>query len=110
MRSGLRALSIGTAASLALCSGGTTFADEWPTYGRDPGGSRYSPLTQITPENVGQLRTAWTFHTGDISDGANGANPSGFETTPLLIDGRLCLTTPFNRIIALDPATGRQLW
>lgn len=85
-------------------------ADEWPSYGRDPGGTRYAPLTQITPDNVRQLRAAWTFHTGDTSDGSNGSTKSGFETTPLVIDGRLYLTTPFNRVIALDPATGRQLW
>lgn len=86
------------------------FADEWDSYGRDPGGTRYSPLTQITPATVNKLRVAWTFHTGDLSDGSNGLNRSGFETTPLLIDGRLYLTTPFNRVIALDPTAGRQLW
>jgi quinoprotein glucose dehydrogenase len=94
----------------ALAVSGCTLADEWPFYGRDPQGTRYSPLAQITPGNVARLRVAWTFHTGDISDGSHGANRSGFENTPLLIDGRLFLTTPFNRVIALDPATGRQLW
>lgn len=89
---------------------GNAIADEWPSYGRDPGGTRFSPLTQITPENVRRLRPVWTFHTGDISDGKDGGPRSGFETTPLLIDGRLFLTTPFNRVIALDPATGTRLW
>jgi quinoprotein glucose dehydrogenase len=88
----------------------TASADEWPVYGRDLGGTRYSPLTQLSPANVGRLQVAWTFNTGDMSDGSNGMRRSGFETTPLLIDGRLYLTTPFNRVIALDPATGRQLW
>ena len=85
-------------------------ADEWPYYGRDPGGTRFSPLTGITPANVAGLKPAWTFHTGDIADGKSGSVRSGFETTPLLIDGRLYLTTPFNRVVALDPATGRELW
>jgi quinoprotein glucose dehydrogenase len=85
-------------------------ADEWVAYGRDLGSTRYSPLTQITPDNVAQLKPVWTFHTGDISDGRNGNVRSGFETTPLLLDGHLYLTTPFNRVIALDPVTGRQLW
>jgi quinoprotein glucose dehydrogenase len=71
---------------------------------------RYSPLRQINRENVRQLRQAWVFHTGDISDGKGPVKRSGFETTPILADGRLYLTTPFNRIIALDPETGRQLW
>src|SRR5437879_11264210 len=44
-------------------------ADSWPCYGHDAGGMRYSPLTQINRENVSQLKVAWTFHTGDISEG-----------------------------------------
>jgi quinoprotein glucose dehydrogenase len=84
--------------------------DDWPVYGHDPGGMRYSPLTQITRENVAQLKVAWTFHTGDISDGSGGRKRSGFETTPILVDGTLYLTTGFNRVIALDPETGKQRW
>jgi quinoprotein glucose dehydrogenase len=83
---------------------------EWPTYGNDPGGMRYSPLAQINRENVSKLKVAWMFQTGDISDGKGRRKRSGFETTPLLIDGLLYLTTPFNRVIALDPRTGVQRW
>src|ERR1700726_3181855 len=83
---------------------------DWPYYGRDAGGMRYSPLTQINRENVSRLKVAWTFHTGDISDGHGRSKRSGFETTPLLVDGTLYLTTPFNRMIALDPGTGKQRW
>jgi quinoprotein glucose dehydrogenase len=100
-------LGAGVVALAASCN---AIADEWSAYGRDSGGTRYSPLTQITPDNVGKLQTAWTFHTGDVSDGSTGFRRSGFETTPLVMDGRLYLTTPFNRVIALDPVTGRQLW
>ncbi|HKQ11230.1 MAG TPA: pyrroloquinoline quinone-dependent dehydrogenase [Rhizomicrobium sp.] len=82
----------------------------WPHYGGDPGGTRFSPARQITPGNAAGLVQAWTFHTGDIADGKNGQPRSGFETTPLLIDGRLYLTTPFNRVIALNPITGQQIW
>ena len=85
-------------------------ADDWPVYGHDAGGMRYSPLTQINRENVAQLKVAWTFHTGDISDGSGGRKRSGFETTPILVDGTLYLTTGFNRVIALDPETGKQRW
>lgn len=84
--------------------------DEWPYYGHDSGGMRYSSLTQINRENVSKLKVAWTFHTGDISDGSHDRKRSGFETTPLLVDGTLYLTTPFNRVIALDPQTGTQRW
>lgn len=86
-------------------------ADEWSAYGRDPQGTRFSPLTQINAANVANLKPAWTFHTGDISDGkTRGVPRSGFETTALFLDGRLYVTTPFNRIIALDPTSGKELW
>ena len=84
--------------------------DDWAYYGHDAGGMRYSPLTQIDRGNVAQLKVAWTFHTGDVSDGHGKMKRSGFETTPLLIDNTLYLTTPFNRVIALDPETGAQRW
>ena len=99
------------AATLAGAASKAAQADEWGAYGRDLQGTRFSPLTQISPANVAGLKPAWTFHTGDISDGkTRGVPRSGFETTPLMLDGRLYLTTPFNRVIALDPATGQQLW
>jgi quinoprotein glucose dehydrogenase len=83
---------------------------DWPAYGNDPGGMRHSTLSQINRENVAKLKVAWVFHTGDISNGQDGRKQSGFETTPILVDGRLYLTTPFNRVIALDPVTGNQVW
>ena len=79
---------------------------DWASYGHDAGGMRYSPLTQITRANVSRLAVAWTYHTGDMSDGKNGTPRSGFETTPIVVDGTLYLTTGFNRVIALDPETG----
>ena len=110
IRCGLSGLVLGAATVAALAASPEAGADDWPSYGRDLNGTRYSPLSKITTTNVSQLKTAWTFHTGDVSDGSNGGKRSGFATTPLLMDGRLYLTTPFNRVIALDPATGRQLW
>lgn len=83
----------------------------WPDYGNDKGGSRYSPLTQITPQNVKYLKKAWEYHTGDVSDGKGAIkSTSAFEATPILNDGRLYLPSPFNRVIALDPETGREIW
>ena len=83
---------------------------DWPYYGHDAGGMRYSPLKQINRENVATLKVAWTFHVGDISDGTGGKKRSGLETTPILVDDTLYLTTAFNRVIALDPETGKQRW
>jgi quinoprotein glucose dehydrogenase len=71
---------------------------------------RYSALTQINRDNVSKLKVAWTFHTGDIADGGHSRRRSGFEATPIVVDGTLYFTTPFNRVIALDPATGAQRW
>jgi quinoprotein glucose dehydrogenase len=109
MRVSIRTIMLGAAAATMVT--GAAQADEWSAYGRDLAGTRFSPLTQITPANVAKLQPAWTFHTGDISDGkTRGVPRSGFETTPLVLDGKMFLTTPFNRVIALDPTTGRQLW
>ena len=84
--------------------------DQWPAYGHDAGGMRHSPLTQITRANVSRLKVAWIHRTGDLSEGTDGRRRSGFETTPIVIDGTLYLTTPFNRVIALDPETGARRW
>lgn len=104
--------------AICLLSSHLTIAQEtsirdgdWPAYGRDQGGSRYSPLEQINPANVKQLKVAWTYRTGDVSDGQKTAGvESAFEATPILVDGTLYLSTPFNRVIALDPETGAERW
>jgi quinoprotein glucose dehydrogenase len=85
-------------------------AQEWPAYGGDVGGSRYSAARQITKENVGRLAVAWTYHTGEAERRGEAFKRSAFEVTPILADGRLVLCTPFDRVVALDPATGRELW
>jgi quinoprotein glucose dehydrogenase len=94
----------------ALACRAASPVDDWPYYGHDAGGMRYSPLAQINRDNVARVKVAWVFHTGDISDGQHGRKRSGFETTPIMVDGALFLTTPFNRVIALDPETGTRLW
>jgi quinoprotein glucose dehydrogenase len=71
---------------------------------------RYSPLKQINAGNVAKLKVAWTFNTGDVSDGTTLPVRSAFEATPLIHDGVMYVTTPFCRLIALDPETGKQIW
>jgi quinoprotein glucose dehydrogenase len=117
-------------------------AKEWPTYGHDPGGMRFSPLTQITPANVAQLKTAWVYHmkpagvlapvaaeargprapvgdepmpAGSVSGRGRGRgfNPNGFRPsgdTPIVIDGIMYLATPYSRVVAVEPTTGKELW
>ncbi|MCC6241681.1 MAG: pyrroloquinoline quinone-dependent dehydrogenase [Gemmatimonadaceae bacterium] len=82
-----------------------TAATEWPAYGGDHGGTRFSPLTQVHRANVASLTTAWTFHTGETLPGSR-----SFEATPILVDGTLFLSTPLGKVIALDPVTGRERW
>jgi quinoprotein glucose dehydrogenase len=89
----------------------TLSVTDWPAYGGDLGGQRHSSLEIITPVNVGSLAPAWTYHHGDVSDG-RGDVPSttAFQNTPILVGDTLYLCTPFNRVIALDPATGAERW
>lgn len=103
------------AVSLA-CAGCLLFADEasqeagdWPTFGHDPGGQRYSPLAIIDRSNVSVLKVAWTFRTGDAYQPQK-SKPTAFETTPLYVDGTLYVGTPLGRVIALDPVSGSQRW
>src|SRR6516164_11494418 len=80
-------------------------------YGYDQGGSRFAPLDQITPGNVGQLISAWTYHTGDLKSRAPDVlKRSKFEVTPILVGDKLVACTAFNAVIALDPGDGRELW
>ena len=83
----------------------------WPSYGGNENASRYSPLEEITPENVEDLEVAWTYHHGDMDDGSGGALlPTSFQNTPIVVDDTLYFCTPFNRVIALDADTGEERW
>jgi quinoprotein glucose dehydrogenase len=82
----------------------------WPAYGDDPGGSRFSSLDQIKRSNVAQLMQAWVYHTGALQPESELNKKAAFESTPILVQGKLYLSTPFNQVIALDPATGKELW
>ena len=126
---------------------------DWPTYGHDPGGQRYSPLKQIDPANVSKLKVAWVYHmrpsnapavmtpacTGrsnckwlgegvpDVSNSPNagairsqaaeGILPSrrasrfvSSEMTPIIAGGLMYLSSPYRKIVALDPVTGKEVW
>lgn len=131
-------------------------AKEWPTYGHDSGGMRYSPLTQINVSNVNSLAVAWTYHMkpadyvppagrgpggrgrgsrgGPAAGGAPSGGPgadavtaqaaqegvggfgrggTGFavsEVTPLVVNGVMYIGTPYGRVTALDPTTGKEIW
>jgi len=82
----------------------------WRAFGGDASGTKYSPLDQIHKKNVTGLREAWVYDTGDVSDGTTYPTRSAFEATPLVVDGVMYVSTPFCRLIALDPETGAKLW
>jgi quinoprotein glucose dehydrogenase len=84
---------------------------EWRAYGRDALGSRWSPLSEITRENVARLQPAWTYHTRETAPDFSGRRKNrSLEVTPLVVDGRMFVSTPLGRVMALDPETGRELW
>ncbi|HEX5027038.1 MAG TPA: pyrroloquinoline quinone-dependent dehydrogenase [Agriterribacter sp.] len=86
--------------------------DEWTSYGRDAGGSRYSPLHQINTGNIAALKPAWTYQTGELKvyDGTKAKEKAAFEATPIMVDRTIFLSTPSCRVIAIDPSTGVQKW
>ncbi len=86
------------------------FAQDWRSWGGDAGGMKHSPATQIDRGNVTRLQPAWTWHSGDISDGSKYPVRSAFEATPLVIGNRMFVTTAFNRLVALEAETGKELW
>ena len=83
---------------------------EWPYYGGDQGGGKYSTLADVNRSNVSQLAPAWEWTTGERALEQYGTRPGSFEVTPLMIDGVLYVTTPYNSIAALDAETGKELW
>ena len=82
----------------------------WPSYGNDAGGGRYSEARQIDASNVEQLKVAWTFRTGALDEKRDLNEKATFETTPILVDGKLYLSTPWGQVFALDPVTGTKIW
>jgi len=84
-------------------------AGDWPAYGRTQAGTRYSPLTQINDKNVGQLKEAWTFRTGDMKRPTDPGELTD-EVTPIKIGDSLYLCTPHQILFALDAATGKEKW
>src|SRR5688500_10686280 len=80
---------------------------EWPTYGHDAGGQRFSPRTQITPANAAQLEVAWVHHMRPQGSSLRFASS---QVTPLVSGGTMYLATPYSRVVAVDPTTGGEIW
>jgi alcohol dehydrogenase (cytochrome c)/quinohemoprotein ethanol dehydrogenase len=96
------AMSIGGAICIAASSSSNQdAAGEWGSHGRDAAEQRFSPLTQVDANNVSQLGLAWY---ADFIEGG------GYQSTPLVIDGRMYVTTPWSKVYAFDAKSGKQLW
>lgn len=95
----------GTQATLPISDAPETTGDndDWRNYGNDAGGSRFSPLAQITPDNVDKLEVAWTYRFGPAPQGA----PEKLQVTPIKVGDSLYACTAYNDIVSLDAETGR---
>lgn len=140
-RTRLRSCLVAVGAGLTLAHSGLAWAGgpgDWPTYGRDSGGMRYSPLKQITPGNVAQLKPIWSYvmqPAAAVTEGPSaeeaaqrqaeglgpppgappgarrrGPRPATSEATPLVVDGLMYVTTAYKRVVALEPETGKEVW
>jgi len=83
---------------------------EWPVYGGDAGATRYSSLAEINRANVSRLSVAWRWRPGEAAIKEYGTEPGTFQNTPLMIGDVLYVSTPYNRVVALDATSGRELW
>jgi quinoprotein glucose dehydrogenase len=107
-RTGL--LIVVTLAALAAAQAQSRPQVEWLHYGSDPGGTRASPLTDVNAGNVSQLSVAWQWKHWETPLETYGTTPGQFESTPLMVDGTLYVTTPYNSVAALDAETGKERW
>ncbi|MDU4186009.1 pyrroloquinoline quinone-dependent dehydrogenase [Enterobacter sp.] len=82
----------------------------WDSFHGQLNAQKYSPLTQITADNVNKLTKVWEFHTGDVSDGKGDTPATVWSATPIFANDTLYIGTPFDRLIALDPGTGKEKW
>ena len=103
-------LVAGSAPVVAQESGRSADAD-WPTYNRDPAGTRYSPLDQIDTSNVGELQEVWSYRFHPEDGFIEGPAPTELfqQVTPIVVDGVMYLASG-NRVVALRPETGQEIW
>ena len=102
--------SLGLVLLASALSAGYAQEIAWEANGRDVQGTRYSPAAVITRANVAALELAWTYRTGEAGPEFETAKESSFEATPIVSEGVMYVSTPLGRVIALDAATGAELW
>jgi quinoprotein glucose dehydrogenase len=110
MKKSLWVLPVLIVGSLLAAQERSTRTVEWPYYGGDSGGTRHSTLTDINAANVQRLQVAWQWKHWETPLKEYDTVPGAFEATPLMIDGTVYVTTPYNSIAALDAETGKERW
>ena len=85
-------------------------AQDWPYYGGDQAGTKHSPLTDVNASNVARLAVAWEWAPREKALAEFGTRPGNFQATPLMIDNVLYISTPYNRVVALNADTGAERW
>ena len=105
-------LCVVCALAFAVTPAAVDVPGEWRYYGGDAGNNKYSPLEQINPSNVAELRIAWRWSSPDnsIVEANPTTRPGGYQDTPLMVGGALYTVTSLGQMAAIDPATGRSLW
>jgi glucose dehydrogenase len=111
----LKLLFAALVAISAVASGGVRLqpdrrGQDWPYYGGDQAGTKFSALTDVNGANVTRLRVAWEWAPREKALAEFGTRPGNFQTTPLMIDNVLYLSTPYNRVVALNADTGAERW
>src|SRR5262245_58077217 len=96
--------------ALVLLSQAPSVPQSWPAYAADSAATHYSPLADINAGNVAQLAVAWEWSPAEQAKQEFGTQPGNFQNTPLMIDGVLYVSTMYNRVVALDAETGKELW
>lgn len=100
------------ATGLLLAPGHEAGAEQpvWGSFHGDLASRKFADVDSFTPETIGRLERAWEYRTGDVSDGSGELPATVWSATPIYANGTLYLGTPFYRIVALDPATGAEIW
>ena len=111
----IAALALAASPALAQDQPGSTVSDgsqAWYTFTGQLNAQKYATADQITPDNVSRLQTAWQVNTGDFSDGNSDKGPpaSDWSATPLFVNDTIYVSTPFYRVLALEPDTGKIKW
>ena len=112
MRKRMRQISVGilVCGSILASAQGQNRQVEWFYYGADLAGSKYSPVDDVTSQNLQRLGIVWQWEHGEKALEQYGTVPFRFENQPLMVDGVLFVTTPYNNAAALDAETGKELW